>query len=235
MKNSRSNFGNTDKKSVIKATCNFIVPFTLDRFVIIPIWMYWTFSGVCLLITVLLLLMHNNPHIKGKRPGYMALSITIAVFLCSLACNNANKKQDAERISMTLNTTFSDYYEYSDNNGNVENMLLVGGYYSFLKNQQCLQAPPNDIRDDELIDTRDFKKANRYLEMAASHNCADAYVLLGEMKMQGLGCVPSSVLAIEYFKKANEIDSSNKLLSEALSMHHLTKDVLLSDFKVPQK
>lgn len=217
----------------VDTICSVSVPFLLKRFAVISSEWYLILLGASFATAIMLFLLYKKNTVKSNKPAIMCSALAIAIGLSLLISSNIKIKNESRQLSLSLNTTFRDKYEKAADNGDVHYMVIVGAYYSFLSNQKLIPAPRGDIRDDEMIDTRDFIKANRYLEMAAEHNSADAYSLLGEMKYQGLGCIPSQTQAMFYFQKAFLIDSHNSLLKSALQMHNIPINELVDSTLAP--
>lgn len=217
---------NDNTRFHIDTICATIVPFVLKRFALISTSWYYVLLAIGFIATIAFAILRKIGIVRSYKPAIMSFAIMCATSLCLVISSNMRRNAESERLHFNLNTTFRESYEAAANKGDVNKMVTVGAYYAFTVNQSLIPAPKGDIRDDELMDTRDFIKARRFLKMAIEQNSADAYVLLGEMELQGLGCVPSRKQALEYFNKANEIDSNNGLLLRAMELHGITYDSL---------
>lgn len=207
---------------MIDNICNFAIPFVLMRFAVIPAFWYWVILGISTLIAIILSVLYKKKKLQNKRPLFMASVFAIATFFSLIISSNMQNKEAERQMVFSINSTFREKYEKAAENGSVKDMVRLGAYYSTYNMKHVLEAPKGAIRDDELLDHRDFEKAKRYLDMAAAEDSADAYVWLGVMKIEGRGCVPSRKLAIDLFAKAYELDSNNEWLHYFLPIYGIT-------------
>lgn len=211
----------------VDTIASVLVPICLNRFAIISETWYYVLIALSLIISIVLLVLYSKKIVKDYRPSLMAFAVAAATSLCLIVSANIQKRDALKSYTYSVNTTFRDKYEKAADNGDIESLINLGAYYTFLSNRLLIQAPKRDIRDDDIVDPRNFKKANRYLEIAAyQYNSAAAYSLLGEMKFQGLGCLPSREHALDLFRKAYQIDPSERLLGNALKLHEITEEEL---------
>lgn len=210
------------RATAYKSISMFVVPFALKWFVILPQVLYWVLFAIGIVLSAFLLWANK----KGKNAGkYLTISasFTIAVLLCTLFFP-AVKVQAPSGICFELNHSFRTDVEKKANGGDVESMERIGRYYISSYWKDFAKVPKGAKRDDELFDFRDFLKGERYLNMAAKQDSDEAFYLLGEMKILGLGCIPSRRQAIDNFTHALEINNSNTAVFHAMQSYGITEE-----------
>lgn len=221
------NTANNKNDGAFKAISMAIVPFALKWFVTLPQLMYWGFLSFGL-VSLLLLVLCRKKGEKVTKYISISASFSIAVFLCILfyPTKQISNPQD---ICFELDHSFRTSVEQKANSGDIRSMERIGRYYisSFWKD--FARVPNNVKRDDEVFDFRDFIKGEKYLNMAAERNSYEAYYLLGEMKMLGLGCIPSRRRAIEEFTHSLTINKSNSAVFKAIQLY------AVSEAEMPQE
>lgn len=220
---------NTKTSLNVKTICCFIVPFVLKRVAVISLPYYWVLLVVSSICAIMTFIMYKKKVILSIKIAILFSSFAISTLFCQIISYKLAKKAGIEQITLNFDSTFRERYEIEANKGNVHYMELLGKYYSFPEYQFLLQASPGVVRDDYYFDTRNYNKALKYLKMASEKNSAEAYALLGKMSIQGLGCTPSRIQAINYFKNAYIIDNTNKILLEEMLSNHITIEELFSE------
>ena len=198
-----------------------LIPFLMKEMVILPISFYWWLLGIGLIISILLIII--NKKLDNKRYYYSSIAFSVAVVICLLVYPAIKDNKEVAWLDFKIDSSFREPVETAALSGDKTAQELIGSYYVFPWVKENLKAKEGTIKDDELFDIRDFDKGTRFLEMAASQHSSYAFTALGEVKIQGLGCLPSRNLAIDYFKRAYELDNNNKRLLSCISYYHITR------------
>ena len=210
------------RAAAYKSISMFVVPFALKWFVILPQVLYWVLFSIGVVLSAFLLWANKKGKIVGKHLT-ISTSFSIAVLLCILFFP-AVKVQAPSGICFELNHSFRTDIEKKANGGDVESMERIGRDYISSYWKEFAKVPKGAKRDDEIFDFRDFLKGERYLNMAAEQDSDEAFYLLGEMKILGLGCIPSRRRAIDSFTHALEINNSNTAVFHAIQTYEIAEE-----------
>ena len=209
----------------VNTICATAVPFVLKWLTVLDQQVYYVLLGIGLLLSIVFLVLLQKEDRKQKFSGYFitSLGFTLAIGLCFLIYPRMVKPEE-QIFSVTLDNSYLKKYEEAAAKGDTLSMEKLGIYFATSSTTDVIPKDGSEKRLDDFYDKRDFLKAEKYLEMAASHGSSAGYFLLGIMKMEGWGCIPSRLFAIKYFEEALKDEKQVSGVLDAIRSYGITEE-----------
>ena len=207
----------------IRSICAFIVPFLSKWLTVLSRNAYGVLLGIGVVAFGILIVLIS---LKKAPRGWLMPSIAFcaSIGICLYAYPVINKPVEQQLFNINLSDADLKREEKAAAAGDVLAMEKLGGYYCSYNQEDWIPRTDKSLRAYDIIDTRDFGKARKYLRMAAEKDSAFGYGLLGLLDMYGMGSIPSRKSAIINFENALRHDNHSSQVYEAMQLFSITEE-----------
>ena len=183
---------------------------------------YWAFAFAFLLLAIIayVICLRNkkqedeNLWNRYRLPLYLSI-LSGAFFLFIFIYPSITVEEQKETVEFMSRVHSLDSLRVEADGGDVDAQLDLGIAVSHPA------GTTNLVEDWSLIN---FQEADKYFEMAASRNSADAYAYLADMKFRGYGKMKSRKRAIDDVKEGYRKDSTNATILSLVERFGISKE-----------